>query len=119
VVAYSGLFMGFGSPIPGREQQAIGVFNELVEHMTGLQQRGEIDAWEPVFLEPHGGDLGGFFLLRGDPDRLARIRTSDDFYRLSTRAQLVVDGFGVVGADVGDRIGAGLGVFQEQVGELT
>jgi hypothetical protein len=118
-MAYSGLFVGFGGAVPGREQHALAVFNEFVEYLTGLQQGGEIEAWEVVFLEPHGGDLGGFLLLRGDAERLARVRTSDEFYRLSTRAQLVVDGFGVVGADVGDRAQAALGVYQEQIRELT
>jgi hypothetical protein len=29
----------------------------------------------PVLPEAHGGELDGFFLLRGDQDKLARIRT--------------------------------------------
>jgi hypothetical protein len=65
-----GLFVGFGYPVRGREQKAIGVFNELVGFFSRLQQEGEIDTFEPVFLEAHGGDLGGFFLLRGDGERL-------------------------------------------------
>jgi len=36
---------------------------------------GEIESFEMVLLEPHGGELGGFILLRGDQDKLARIRT--------------------------------------------
>ena len=32
-----------------------------------------------MFLEPHGGDLGGFFFIRGDADKLAALRVDDDF----------------------------------------
>ena len=118
-MAYSGLCIGFGVPVRGRQQAAIGVFNELVEYFTSLQQLGEVEAWEPVFLEPHGGDLGGFLLVRGDPERLARVRGSAELYRLATRAQLIVDGLGIVGAELGDQIESGMGVFQQQVAELT
>ena len=113
-----GLFVGFGWPVRGREQKATQVFNEAVELWTRLQQQGEIESWEPVFLEPHGGDLGGFFLVRGDRDAIARIRFSDELLQLSTRAQLIVENFGVVGAQLGDQIGAQMKHFLEAAGEL-
>src|SRR6266536_1936597 len=103
-VADFGLFVGWSEPARGRERKAVEVFNEAVGLYTQLQERGEIESWDAVFLEPHGGDLGGFFLLRGDRDKLSRVRTSDEFTRLTMRAALVVDGFGIVGAEMGGRI---------------
>jgi len=114
-----GLFIGFGYPVRGRERQAVKVSNEAMEYYGRLQQQGEIESFESVFLEPHGGDIGGFTLVRGDRDKLASIRTSDEFARLSTRAQLIVEGFGVVGANLGERIGTLMGIFNEQAEELT
>src|SRR6266508_3729336 len=113
-----GLFIGFGYPVRGRERQAVKVFNEAMEYYGRLQQQGEIESFESVFLEPHGGDIGGFTLVRGDRDKLASIRTSDEFARLSTRAQLIVEGFGVVGANLGERIGTLMGIFNEQAEKL-
>ncbi len=77
------------------------------------------ESLEPVFLESHGGDLNGFTLLRGDRDKLASIRTSDEFERLSLRAGLIVEGSGVIGAVLGEGIGTLMGVYDEQVEELT
>ena len=114
-----GLFIGFGAPVRGRERQAVAVFNEAMQYYTRLQQQGEIESFESVFLEAHGGELNGFTLVRGDRDKLASIRTSDEFARLSTRAGLIVERFGVVGATLGERIGTLMGVYNEQVGELT
>ena|SRR2546428_6700020 len=94
-MADSGLFVGFFGPVRGREKQAVQVFNEAVGFYTKLQQDGEIESWDAVFLEPHGGDLGGFFLLRGERDKLAQIRAGDEFDQLNMRAGLVVEGFGV------------------------
>jgi hypothetical protein len=114
-----GLFIGFGPPIRGRERLALAVFNEAMQYWTGLQQQGEIESFETVFLEPHGGDLNGFTLVRGDRDKLASLRTSDEFARLSIRAGLITEGFGVVGATLGERIGTLMGVYNEQLDELT
>jgi hypothetical protein len=114
-----GLFIGFGWPVRGRERKSTEVFNEAVALFSRWQEEGTIESWDAVFLEPHGGDLGGFFLLRGERDRIAQARVSDDFNRVSTRAQLIVEGFGVVGAQMGDQIGQQMQVFLEAAGELT
>jgi len=118
-MADSGLFLGFGAPVRGREREAIKVFNEAFEYYARLQQEGEIESFEPVLLEPHGGELGGFFLLRGDQDKLARIRSSEEFERLTIRAQLITENLGIVSAYLGGRLMSQMSVFSEQVEELT
>ena len=118
-MADSGLFIGFGAPVRGRERQAIKVFNEAFEYYARLQQEGEIESFEPVLLEPHGGELDGFFLLRGDQDKLARIRSSEEFERLTVRGQLIIENLGFVGAALGGRLMSQMSVFGEQVEELT
>jgi hypothetical protein len=114
-----GLFIGFGWPVRGREQNAGKVFNEAVELWTKLQGEGQIESWQPVFLEPHGGDLGGFFLLWGERDSIAQVRASDELTTLALRAQLIVENFGIVGAETGDRVGSQMQAFLESAGELA
>jgi hypothetical protein len=114
-----GLFIGFGYPARGREQQATKVFGEAVELWTTWQQGGEIESWEAFFLEAHGGDLGGFFLVRGERDAITRLRASDELLRLSLRAQLIVDSFGIVAFETGGRIQEQMGMFTEAAGELA
>ena len=101
-MAMSALFIGWGEAVPGREQKALEVFQEAVQFFEGLRQAGEIDSFEPVALEPHGGDLSGFLLAKGNPEKLARVRGSDEFVALTMRGQLVVANFGVAGAFVGE-----------------
>ncbi|HEY8286555.1 MAG TPA: hypothetical protein VIJ28_19375 [Chloroflexota bacterium] len=96
------LFIGWGPAIPGREQQALKVFGDAVAYWSDLQQRGEITSFEPVALEPHGGELAGFAILRGDQERLSRLRIDPAFVDLNTRGQLVVTHFGVVMGYVGE-----------------
>ena len=113
------LFVGWGETVAGREQQAARVFTEILGYYGGLQERGEIDGFEPFFLEPHGGDLGGFLLVRGERDKLARLRTSDEFLRQVQRAGLVVTGVGVVGAWTGDELNRWFGEYQQQAADLA
>ena len=68
------------------------------------QSSGAIDSFEPCFLSPHGGDLGGFILVRGERARLAGLRSSEEFEELVSRCLVNVDGFDVVEAYVGEGV---------------
>lgn len=93
-----GLFIGFGAPARGREVQASKVFGEAMAYYGALQQSGDIEKIEVAILEPHGGELGGFIMLRGEPERLGRVRASAEFQRLTIRGGFAVDDIGVVSA---------------------
>jgi hypothetical protein len=101
-MANAALFVGWGKVVYGREKQSLVVFNEVIEHYAGLQQRGEIESFEPVALDPHGGDLQGFILVRGDREKLNRTRYSPEFQRLLNRGIFCVEGIGVIGAFIGE-----------------
>jgi hypothetical protein len=118
-MADAGLFIGWGAPITGREAKGLEVFNESLEYYGRLQQEGVIEDFETVILEPHGGDLAGFVLVRGSEDGLAHLRVDDEFVRMSTRAGLIVQGIGVVGASLGDGLERAIATYQAAVSELT
>lgn len=87
---------------------------------TGVNvRRGSSDGRCGDLLEPHGGDLGGFALLRGSREQLDAVRAGDDVQRVNTRAALVVDRFGFVDAHVGDGLGRQMALYHQQVGDLT
>ena len=114
-MAAGALFIGWGPVIHGRERQSFEVFNEGIEYFGRLQQQGTIDGFEPVALEPHGGDLAGFMLIRGDREQLSRLRTDDEFIRIVARASFVVTNVGVVGAYAGEELQRFFGIIQEQI----
>jgi hypothetical protein len=118
-MANAALVIGWGPAVQGREQKALQVFGEAIQYYTRLQQRGEIDSFEPVALEPHGGDLLGFLLVRGDREKLNRVRSSDEFVRLNNRAGLVVNNFGVVSAFIGEELNRLFADFQTQASDLA
>jgi hypothetical protein len=93
-----GLFIGFGQPARGREIQAAKVFGETLAYYGELQKRGEIESFQVAILEAHGGELGGFILLRGERERLDKVRASAEFERLVLRANFIAESIGVVSA---------------------
>ena len=118
-MADAGLFVGWGEVARGREKEAVELFNEILEYYGRLQEEGTIESFEPVFLEPHGGDLGGFLLIRGEAEKLASLRVSEEFGRYSIRATLVVDSYGVVGADLAGRLQSQMAFYTEQIGAIA
>ena len=118
-MADAGLFIGWGEVVRGREAAAVETFNSTVEYFGGLQADGTIESFEPVFLEPHGGDLQGFFFLRGDAEALAALRVSTEFQTTIIGVGLIVDKVGVVGASTGGRLENLMGSYVEQIGAFA
>jgi hypothetical protein len=117
-MADDALFLGWGEVVRGREQKAVEVFGEVIAYYGRLQQEGKIESFEPYFLAPHGGDLGGFVLLHGERESLDEITRSEEFRRLQTRTSMIVDGSGTVPAITGEALARSMATFQEAAGDL-
>jgi hypothetical protein len=118
-MADAGLFIGWGEVVRGREERAVEVFNETVQFYGRLQQEGRIESFETCLLEPHGGDLAGFVLLRGSEEQMDAVHHDEEFQRNLVRGSFIVDKLGVVQAALGEEIGHQMGLFQAEVAELV
>jgi hypothetical protein len=95
-MANHALFIGWNRAVPGREAHAVELFGKLLGFLGKQQQSGGIESFEPVLLESHGGDLNGFCLIRGESDKLERLRLSDEFREIITHAVIHVGNMGVI-----------------------
>src|SRR5690349_20762210 len=116
---YNALFIGWGTPVRGRETQGAKVFGEWVELLGNHQNKGTVKSFQPVFIQARGGDLQGFFLVQGDTNKLQEFVNSEEVRRATTRAQLIVDNFGVCLALTGDEIGKQMQIWQTNAAELS
>jgi hypothetical protein len=112
------LFVGFGAPVRGREERAIEVFGEFVEMFGRMQADGRIAGIDVALLDPHGGDLGGFFMVQGSDAQCSSLANDEEFRRASIDASLIVDNFGVVPAVTGDGVGREMAMYTEAVGKV-
>jgi hypothetical protein len=113
------LFIGFGNPVRGREERAIAVFNEFVAMLGRMQSDGRIEAVDVTLLDPHGGDLGGFFRAHGSVEQCAALSNDDEFRRAVIDAGLIVENIGVVPAATGERVGQQMAMYVEALGKLA
>jgi hypothetical protein len=109
------LFVGFGEPVRGREERAIEVFGEFVEMFGRMQSDGRIERIEVSLLDPHGGDLGGFFMVHGSAEQCAALVQDEEFRRASIDAGLIVENFGVVPAVTGEGVEREIAMYSEAV----
>ena len=98
------ILFGWNRSIPGREKVSAGHFDEFVKYMGGLQQKGAIQTFDIVFLDAHGGDLNGFFLIRGETAKLDTLVSTTEWITHITRATLHLEGSGVIRGVTGDEI---------------
>ena len=117
-MAGAALFLGWGSVVRGREQLALEVFQEAVTYYGSLQDQGQIERFDACLLDPHGGDLAGFFLLHGERSTLDAIKSSEEFRRLLVRAGSVIDNLGLVTAHTGEALGEQMALFGAIAQEL-
>ena len=103
-MANHALFLGWNRPARGREEQAMKLWGKTMEYYGKLQAEGRIESFEPVILTAHGGDLNGFFLIRGDADKLSEIRHEDEFVDYTIEAGYCLDGFGIVTGYIGEAL---------------
>lgn len=112
------LFVGWGSIIPGREKTASRVLGEAMGYLEGLKAGGVIESFDVVLLEPHGGELEGFVLVKGDRQALAQLRVDASFVKIVVGVQLVHAKVGVVGAYSGAEVPSMLQHWDEQEARL-
>jgi hypothetical protein len=114
-----GLFLGWGAVVTGREAKSLEVFGESVEWYGKLQADGRIESFEVVLLDPHGGDLDGFVLLRGTQEQIAGLQADPEFRRQTARAALVVQSLGGVRAYMGEALASEMQHYQQAIADIA
>lgn len=109
------IVFGWNRPLAGREAAGGQLFQSFVEFLTAQQRGGAIDSFEVVLLEPRGGTLNGFFLLRGDPDRLNALTAGDEWMRHQTRAIINLDGAAVLRGATGSAVAERMKIWLEEI----
>jgi hypothetical protein len=102
------VFYGWKRSLSGREQMSARHFEEFMAYLTGLQQEGVIESFEPVFLDPSGAGMHGFVLIRTEAGKTSELLGRPDFSEHIIRSMLHLDEpvlcCGVTGAMLQERM---------------
>ncbi len=114
MMAEAALCTVWGTPVPGREKQALGVYNDVVQYWARLQEEGKIERFDVVVLAPVG-DVTGFLLVRGGAEQIDSIRRTKEYQQLLQRVQLIVSEVRVADAFVDEGLAQIMSQYQEVV----
>jgi hypothetical protein len=111
------LFIGWNRPAPGREQRAMDLFQKSLAYYSKSQSEGKIESFEPVILSAHGGDLNGFFLIKGDIQKLSEFKREDTYIEYVIEAGFCLEGFGVIDGAIGESLTNRLSQWSKLIGK--
>jgi hypothetical protein len=114
-MAEAALCTVWGAPIPGREKQALNVYNETLQYWAGLQEEGKIERFDVTILAPSGGDVAGFLVARGTSTQIDSLRRSKEYQQRTVRVQLVASHLSVSDAYVDEGLAQIMGQYQEVI----
>lgn len=86
------ILFGWKQAIPGREPTSAQHFQEFMQYLQAQKDQGVIRSFEPMLLEPNSGDLQGFFLIEGEPAKLATLAGHPEWAQHQIRAMLHLTG---------------------------
>jgi hypothetical protein len=111
------LFIGWSTPVRGREERGLEVFNESIGLYGRMQQEGRIETFDVVLLEP-AGDLNGYIELHGSAAQLAALREDEEFQRNTIDASLIVDGLRQIEGSTNDEIARQMALYRDSVARV-
>jgi uncharacterized protein with GYD domain len=114
-MGFNAVFFGWNRSIPGREQRSAEHFQDFVNYLGAQQKSNKIESFDTVFLDTHGGDMNGFFLIRGHSDQLSALVNSDDWATHMVRASMHLENAGSVRAFTGDAVMARMELWKGHI----
>ena len=96
MIESNAIMFGWNRPQQGREGMAGELFAHTVNYFEKLKSSSNLESYEPVFLADHGGDLGGYFMLKGTHAQLDTMTSNDEWVDIVMRAGHCLTGVGVI-----------------------
>jgi hypothetical protein len=105
----------FGYPVRGREAKSLEVFTEFLTFLGKQAAEGRCSHPEPFFA---ADTSNGMVIVRGRSDALAEITDSEEYEKLLSKGQMVVEDLKIHWYLTGEEIDRGMRIFAEAGGEL-
>lgn len=111
------LLITWGTPVRGREERGLEVFNDAIGMYGRMQQEGRIESLDVCLCAPNA-KLNGFIELFGSADQLHALKESDDYQRQLADAYLICDDVCVCDCVVNEGIAEQMAIYQEAVSKV-
>jgi hypothetical protein len=109
------LFIGWDRVVPGREKQAIDLFQKSMQLYTKIQFEGGFESFDVILLDAHGGDLNGFSIIKGNADNIAEVRKNITWIEYMVEAGYCLEGVGAVDGYIGEGINVTMTLYMKLI----
>jgi len=87
-----GLMIRYGTFVPGRETQALELFEEATAYFKGKVEMGAITYFEPFFMATSDfEEETGFFLVKGPAPAMFALMEEEPYLRLMQKGLMLVE----------------------------
>ena len=100
-----------------RRGATLEVFNESIEYWAGCSRTAKSRTSRSSSSPPTGATWPGSRSCAAAPDQMNALRF-DEFSARTARADLIVENQGVVDASLGEGLGRGIGIYQQEIDDL-
>ncbi|MGH2837607.1 MAG: hypothetical protein ACRDJY_04560 [Thermoleophilaceae bacterium] len=111
------LFISWGTPVPGREERGLEVFNDAMGICGRMQQEGRIEKFDVVLFRPNG-DLNGYIVMHGSAEQIAAVHDDEEFTRNTVDASLVVNNLRHIDGSTNDEVARQITRYQDSVARV-
>ena len=111
------LFIGWSTPVRGREERGLEVFNEAIGLCGRMQQEGRIERFDVVLLGPNA-ELNGYLEVHGSAEQIAAFRENEEFQRNTIEASLIVDGLRHIEGYTNEGVARQMARYQESLARV-
>jgi hypothetical protein len=111
------LFISWDTPVRGREERSLEVFNEAVGLYGRMQQDGRIETFDVVLLTPNAG-IDGYMQLHGSAEQIAAVHEDEEFRRMIVDAGMIVDGLCMVDGLTNEAIAESMGLYRDAIAKV-
>lgn len=109
------ILFGWNRSIPGREHASSQHFQDFMAYLQAQKTQGVIESFEPVLFEPHGGNVNGFFSIKGDAPKLNAMVASQEWTQHQVRATLHLEGAFVCRAISGPAVAEHMAMWTQAI----
>ena len=111
------LFIGWGTPVRGREERALEVFNETMGLYGRMQQDGRIESFDVTLLSPNAV-LNGYIELQGTAAQMAALQEDEEFKRITADASLIVEDLKVIPGYANQGVATQMGIYAAAIAKV-
>ena len=114
-----GLLFRWGRAVPGREEQAVGLFGEVLAYFEEQKAAGRVTFFEPFFFSTSDRDIDqGLMIVKGPVAEIFKMVEEEPFIFIADKAMLLLEHYQMDYLAVGDTVMERLGAYSKARAEV-